>query len=72
MALFICNYKTEINKTALNIGSSLFKLVSHAVKATELFSKLQCYRLVYQFAIIANCYEQWLQYPWNTSIADTI
>lgn len=41
MALLSCNYRSEINKTALNTGSSLFELVSHAIKATQLFGKLQ-------------------------------
>lgn len=46
MALLRSNYRTEINKTAFNTGSSLFKLVSHAIKTTQLFGKLQFYRLV--------------------------
>lgn len=52
MALLSCNYRTEINKTALNTGSSLFKLVSDAIKATQLFGKLQFYRLVYYLQLL--------------------
>jgi len=52
MALLSCNYRTEINKTALNTGSSLLKLVSHAIKATQLFGKLQLHRLIYYLQLL--------------------
>lgn len=52
MTLLRSNYRTEINKIAFNTGSSLLKLVSHAIKATQLFGKLQFYRLVYYLQLL--------------------
>lgn len=55
MALLSFNFKTQIKKTALKTGSSLFKIVSQAMKAPQLFGKPQFYKLMYysQLLLIA-------------------